>query len=154
MVQLNQNQLLVLEFEDNQITLNNIIMKKLITICFLIITTFTVNAQTYSPKDINSGWKRSDGMFITINGTAVFADGGKAMVMDVGKSGWPVSTQHYAYKYMDIRHVEGNIWKATNYRHRVETNARVKDGEATFIMAADKKSFTTSGYTYSKIEIN
>jgi hypothetical protein len=108
----------------------------------------TVKAQSFSAKDLDGTWTRSDGMVIGIVGTAMFEEGGNALVMSVGKSGWPASTAHYAFKYREIKYIKDNTWKGINYRHRQETDARIKDGEAIFVMSNDKKSFQASGYTY------
>ena len=56
-----------------------------------------LTAQNFSAKDINHIWTRDDGMKISILGTGTFGEGGNALVMSVGKSGWPASTQNYAY---------------------------------------------------------
>jgi hypothetical protein len=109
-----------------------------------------MKAQNFSAKDIDGNWIRDDGMGISITGTAMFAEGSKALVMFVGKSGWPESTAHYAYKFQHIKYVSGNTWKAINYKHRVETGVRIEDGEVSFTMSDDKKSFKASGYTYTK----
>lgn len=126
----------------------------MIFILFCMMFGFTnLNAQKFDAKDIDGNWTRDDGMKIGISGTAVFGEGSKAMVMNVGKSGWPPSTAHYAYKYQKIKYISGNTWKGINYRHRTETDARIEDGEAVFIMSDDKKSFkATGGYTYRKDE--
>lgn len=105
----------------------------------------SLNAQSFSAKDLDGNWIRDDGMGISITGTAIFAEGSKALVMFVGKSGWPESTAHYAYKFQHIKYVSGNTWKATNYKHRVETGVRIEDGEVTFTMSDDKKSFKVTG---------
>lgn len=127
--------------------------RKLFIVLMLIFTAFGFNeikAQSFSAKDLDGNWTRSDGMMIAIGGTGLFEEGGNALVMSVGKSGWPESTAHYAFKYREIKYIGGNTWKGVNYRHRVETDARVKDGEAIFVMSNDKKSFKASGYTYTK----
>ena len=117
---------------------------------FIVMSCSHAHAQSYSAKDLDGTWMRDDGMVITIGGTAMFEGGGNALVMSVGKSGWPASIEHYAFKYRGIKYIKDNTWKGTNYRHRVETNARVEDGEAIFVMSRDKKSFKASGYTYTK----
>ncbi|TXF77748.1 hypothetical protein [Chryseobacterium sp.] len=121
-----------------------------LSILLLMFSISAVYAQDFSARDIEGNWTRDDGMKISILGTANFEEGGNALVMAVGKSGWPSSTEHYAFKYRKIKHAGGNTWKGVNYRHRVETNARIEDGEAVFIMSDDKKSFRASGYTYRK----
>ena len=50
-------------------------MKKIITICFLVATTFTANAQTFDAKDLDGTWERNDGVGLSIDGTAVFTEG-------------------------------------------------------------------------------
>lgn len=128
------------------------IMKPAIILMFFLVALGfnVVKAQNYHAKDLDGTWTRNDGMVLGINGTAMFEEGGNALVMTVGKSGWPASTEHYAFKYREIKYIKDNTWKGTNYRHRLETNARVKDGEAIFVMSSDKKSFKASGYTYYK----
>ncbi|AWK06363.1 hypothetical protein HYN56_19885 [Flavobacterium crocinum] len=122
----------------------------LLTLILTVLGTGQIQAQGFSPKDLDGNWTRNDGMMISISGTGTFEEGGNALVMSVGQSGWPASTAHYAFKYREIKYVQGNTWKGINYRHRTETNARVKDGEAIFVMSNDKKSFKASGYTYIK----
>ena len=122
--------------------------RKSFIVLMLIFTAFGFNeikAQSFSAKDLDGNWIRDDGMGISISGTAIFAEGSKALVMFVGKSGWPESTAHYAYKFQHIKYVSGNTWKATNYKHRVETGVRIEDGEVTFTMSDDKKSFKVTG---------
>ena len=115
-------------------------------ILLLMILSFNnLVAQNFSAKDINHVWTRDDGMKISILGTGIFAEGGNAIVMAVGKSGWPTNTQNYAYKFRAIFYVRDNTWKAVNYRHRVETGARIEDGEVIFVMSDDKKSMKILG---------
>ncbi len=120
-------------------------IKTSLILLLLMVGFMNLNAQNFSAKDINHNWTRDDGMRISISGTGVFEEGGSALVMGVGKSGWPTSTQNYAFKFRRIFYVKDNTWKAVNYRHRVETGARVEDGEVIFVMSDDKKSMKILG---------
>lgn len=123
-------------------------MKKLITICFLIVTAFTTNAQTFDAKDMDGIWERNDGVRLSIDGTAVFAEGSKALIFAVGNSGWPESVIKYNFKFQDIKHKGTNTWSASNFAYSKEKKTFIPSGNTSMIMSDDKSNFKCGGYTY------
>jgi len=123
-------------------------MKKLFTICFIIATVFTANAQTFNAKDLDGMWERSDGVRISISGTAVFADGSIALIFAVGNSGWPESVIQYNSKFKNIKHKENNTWTASNFAYSREKKTFISSGNTVLIMNDDKSDFKCGGYTY------
>lgn len=123
-------------------------MKKLITICLLMATTFTVTAQTFDAKDMDGMWERSDGVRISITGTAIFAEGSRALIFAVGNSGWPTSVVQYNYKFTNIKHKGNNTWTANNNAFSKTNNTFIPSGNSILIMNKDKSDFTCAGYTY------
>ena len=118
-------------------------------VIFLATIGFTkVQAQTFDAKDMDGMWERNDGMRIKIDGTAVFAEGSKAMIFNVGGSGWPESTVKYNYKFQDIKHKGNNTWTARNFKYSQEKKTVFSSGNSIFLMSKDKSEFTCDGYTY------
>ena len=123
-------------------------MKKLISICLLLATTFTINAQTFDAKDMDGMWERNDGVRISITGTAIFAEGSRALIFAVGNSGWPTSVVQYNFKFTNIKHKENNTWTANNNAFSKANNTFIPSGNSILIMNKDKSDFTSGGYTY------
>ena len=123
-------------------------MKKLITICLLLATIFTINAQTFDAKDLDGMWERSDGVRVQIQGTAIFAEGSRALIFAVGNSGWPTSVVQYNFKFTNIKHKENNTWTANNNAFSKANNTFIPSGNSILIMNKDKSDFTSGGYTY------
>ena len=128
-------------------------MMKTIKILFLFVgmlMSSAVCAQAFKASDLDGRWKRSDGMIVSITGTAKFVEGSDALVIDVGNSGWPQSARMVAFKFRNLKHIEGNHFEGTNYMHMPTGNYRKEDGKATIIMADDKQSFRANGTLYTK----
>ena len=128
-------------------------MKTKIKTLFLfigILITGTLSAQSFRASDLDGKWKRSDGMIIRIEGTSRFEEGSDALVIDVGNSGWPQSARMVAFKFRNLKHIEGNHFEGINYMHMPRENYRKEDGKATIIMADDKQSFRANGTLYTK----
>ena len=126
---------------------------KTIKILFLFVgmlASGAVSAQTFKASDLDGRWKRSDGMTVDIKGTSTFVEGSDALVIDVGNSGWPQSARMVAFKFRNLKHIEGNHFEGTNYMHMPTGNYRKEDGKATIIMADDKLSFRANGTLYTK----
>ena len=126
---------------------------KTIKILFLFVgmlVSSAVSAQTFKASDLDGEWKRSDGMIVSITGTAKFLEGSDALVIDVGNSGWPQSARMVAFKFRNLKHIEGNHFEGINYMHMPRENYRKEDGKATIIMADDKQSFRANGTLYTK----
>lgn len=115
-----------------------------------ILVSSSLIAQTFRASDLDGTWKRADGMKVNIKGTSTFAEGSDALVVDVGNSGWPQSARMVAFKFRNLKHQEGNIWKGVNYIHMPQSNYRKEDGKVTIVMADDKQSFNANGTTYTK----
>ncbi|WP_396188105.1 hypothetical protein [Flavobacterium sp.] len=115
-----------------------------------IIVSSTAYAQTFKASDLDGKWKRSDGMTISITGTAKFVEGSDALVIDVGNSGWPQSARMVAFKFRNLKHQGENKWLGVNYMHMPQSNYRKEDGKVDIIMADDKQSFRANGTTYTK----
>lgn len=115
-----------------------------------IIASSTAYAQTFKASDLDGKWKRSDGMTISITGTAKFVEGSDALVIDVGNSGWPQSARMVAFKFRNLKHQGENKWLGVNYMHMPQSNYRKEDGKVDIIMADDKQSFRANGTTYTK----
>lgn len=115
-----------------------------------IIVSNTAYAQTFKASDLDGKWKRSDGMTISITGTAKFVEGSDALVIDVGNSGWPQSARMVAFKFRNLKHQGENKWLGVNYMHMPQSNYRKEDGKVDIIMADDKQSFRANGTTYTK----
>lgn len=107
-------------------------------------------SQAFKPSDLDGRWKRSDGMTVDIVGTSKFVEGSNALVIDVGNSGWPQSARMVAFKFRNLKHIEGNHFEGINYMHMPRENYRKEDGKATIIMADDKQSFRANGTLYTK----
>jgi hypothetical protein len=124
-------------------------MKNLLLICLLIAASFTANAQTtFDPKDMDGIWERHDGVRISISGTAIFAEGSRALIFAVGNSGWPESVVQYNYKFQNIKHKDRNTWTAGNNAFSKGKNTFISSGNSILIMNKDKSEFTCDGYTY------
>ena len=123
-------------------------MKKLFTICLLLASSFTVTAQTFDAKDMDGMWERGDGVRVQIQGTAIFAEGSKALIFAVGNSGWPTSVVQYNYKFTNIKHKGNNTWTANNNAFSKANNTFIPSGNSILIMNKDKSDFTSGGYTY------
>ena len=116
---------------------------------FLAVTGFNkVQAQSFDPRDMDGLWERNDGMRISISGTGLFVEGGKAMIFNVGGSGWPESTAHYNFKFQNIKHKANNTWTAGNYKFSQEKRTVFSAGNSIFIMSDDKMEFSCDGSTY------
>ncbi len=130
-------------------TINRILNYVTVFVFFLAISSFSnLQAQTFDAKDMDGTWERNDGMRLSISGTAVFAEGSKAMIFNVGGSGWPESAAHYNYKFQDIKHKGGNTWTASNYKYSQQKQTVFSSGNSIFLMSKDKSEFTCDGYTY------
>lgn len=125
-------------------------MKKLITICLLIATTFTTNAQTFDAKDLDGTWERNDGVRVSIDGTDKFAEGSIALIFAVGNSGWPESVIKYYSKFKNIKHKGNNTWTANNYAYSRSSKSFIADGVATLLMSDDKSYFKCGGLVYTR----
>ena len=118
-------------------------------VIFLATSSFyKAHAQSFDAKDMDGIWERNDGMRLSISGTAIFAEGSKAMIFNVGGSGWPESAAHYNYKFQDIKHKVNNTWTASNYKYSQQKKTVFSSGNSIFIMSNDKAEFTCDGYTY------
>ena len=109
-----------------------------------------VCAQAFKASDLDGEWKRSDGMIVSITGTAKFVEGSDALVIDVGNSGWPQSARMVAFKYRNLKHQGENKWQGINYMHMPSSNYRKEDGKVNIVMADDKQSFSANGTKYNK----
>lgn len=128
-------------------------MMKTIKILFLFIgmlMSSEVCAQAFKASDLDGEWKRSDGMIVSITGTAKFVEGSDALVIDVGNSGWPHSARMVAFKFRNLKHQGENKWMGVNYMHMPQSNYRKEDGKVNIIMADDKQSFLGNGTKYNK----
>ena len=126
---------------------------KTIKILFLFVgmlVSSAVSAQTFKASDLDGEWKRSDGMIVSITGTAKFLEGSDALVIDVGNSGWPQSARMVAFKYRNLKHQGENKWQGINYMHMPSSNCRKEDGKVNIVMADDKQSFSANGTKYNK----
>ena len=126
---------------------------KTIKILFLVlgmVLSGAVSAQTFKASDLDGRWKRSDGMIVSITGTAKFVEGSDALVIDVGNSGWPQSARMVAFKFRNLKHQGENKWMGVNYMHMPQSNYRKEDGKVNIIMADDKQSFSANGTKYNK----
>lgn len=132
----------------NKTTIKTKKMKKLLTICFIIATIATTNAQTFDAKDLDGMWERNDGVRISISGTAVFAEGSRALIFAIGNSGWPESVVQYNYKFQHIKHKGNNTWTANNYAFSKVKNTFISSGNSILIMNKDKSDFSCDGYIY------
>lgn len=117
--------------------------------CFLTIMVISnVQAQTFDAKDMDGMWERNDGVRISIDGTAVFAEGSRALIFAVGNSGWPESVIQYNYKFQNIKHKGNNTWTASNNAYSKAKKNFIPSGSSLLIMNKDKSDFTCDGYTY------
>ena len=128
-------------------------MMKTIKILFLFVGMFmssAVCAQAFKASDLDGEWKRSDGMIVSITGTAKFVEGSDALVIDVGNSGWPQSARMVAFKFRNLKHQGENKWLGVNYMHMPQSNYRKEDGKVNIVMDDDKQSFSANGTTYTR----
>jgi len=117
--------------------------------CFLAVIGFNpVSAQIFGAKDMDGFWERKDGVLISISGTAVFAEGSKALIFAVGNSGWPETVVQYNYKFQDIKHKGNNTWTASNYAFSKAKKTFISSGNSILVMNKDKSEFTCDGFTY------
>lgn len=124
---------------------------KNVTVFILFLTMISFNnlhAQTFDAKDMDGMWERSDGVRISIDGTAVFVEGSKALIFAVGNSGWPTNVIQYNFKFQGIKHKGNNTWTASNYAFSKSKNTFISSGNSVLIMNKDKSNFTCDGYTY------
>jgi hypothetical protein len=127
------------------------ISKQVIIILMFLVTLTGFNnlqAQSFDAKDMDGMWERNDGVRISINGTAVFAEGSRALIFAVGNSGWPESVIQYNYKFQNIKHKGSNTWMASNFAFSKSKNTFISSGNSSLIMSKDKSNFTCDGYTY------
>ena len=124
---------------------------KLFSLLVFFMIIFSINnllAQTFDARDLDGMWERSDGVRISITGTAIFAEGSRALIFAVGNSGWPTSVVQYNYKFTNIKHKENNTWTANNNAFSKANNTFIPSGNSILIMNKDKSDFTSGGYTY------
>ena len=126
-------------------------MKKQAIILLLILAGFTsAYAQTFDAKDLDGTWERNDGVRLSIDGTAVFAEGSIALIFAVGNSGWPESVIKYYSKFKNIKHKGNNTWTANNYAYSRSSKSFIADGAATLVMSDDKSYFKCAGLVYTR----
>ncbi|TDE53075.1 hypothetical protein [Flavobacterium sp. GT3P67] len=127
--------------------------KKYLALLVFLMGVININnlqAQTFEAKDMDGMWERNDGVRISIDGTAVFAEGSKALIFAVGNSGWPTNSIQYNFKFKNITHNGDNTWNAGNQAYSKGTSTWQSSGNVTMTMNKDKSAFNCGGFTYSR----